>query len=47
VVIRGQVERLHVERVNGESVLTGTLAEHLRESGFAATPRGLRLRRTG
>lgn len=47
VVTRGQVDRLHVERVNGEPVLTGGLAEHLRESGFAATPRGLRLRRTG
>ncbi|PVY31324.1 ATP-dependent helicase [Williamsia muralis] len=47
VVIRGQVDRLYVEKVNGEPVLTGDLAEHLRESGFSATPRGLRLRRTG
>ncbi|HEY9312198.1 ATP-dependent helicase [Williamsia sp.] len=47
VVIRGQVDRLHVERVDGDPVLTSDLAPHLRESGFAATPRGLRLRRTG
>jgi ATP-dependent Lhr-like helicase len=47
VVTRGQVDRLYVERVDGEPVLTGGLAEHLRESGFDPTPRGLRLRRTG
>jgi ATP-dependent Lhr-like helicase len=47
VVTRGQVDRLYVERVDGEPVLTGALAEHLRESGFDPTPRGLRLRRTG
>jgi ATP-dependent Lhr-like helicase len=47
VVVRGHVDRLYVERVDGEPVLTSDLAEHLRGSGFTPTPRGLRLRRTG
>ncbi|HEX7355208.1 MAG TPA: ATP-dependent helicase [Mycobacteriales bacterium] len=44
----GHLGRLTVERADGDAVLSGDLsgplAEALRSAGFAATPRGLRLR---
>jgi ATP-dependent Lhr-like helicase len=43
-VHRGALGRLTVERVDGATVRDTPLAEALREAGFVATPRGLRLR---
>lgn len=40
-----KVESLVIDKVNGESVHGNTFAGFLTEAGFAATPRGLRLRR--
>jgi len=43
-VRQGWLGQLTVERADGEYALNSTLAEVLREAGFHATPRGLRLR---
>jgi ATP-dependent Lhr-like helicase len=40
----GWLGELAVQRADGESALTSRLAEVLRDAGFRATPRGLRLR---
>lgn len=40
-----RVDSLVIDRVDGESVHGNTFATFLTEAGFAATPRGLRLRR--
>ncbi|RBO85620.1 ATP-dependent Lhr-like helicase [Nocardia puris] len=40
-----KVDSLVIDRVDGESVHGNTFATFLTEAGFAATPRGLRLRR--
>lgn len=45
-VRRGWLGSLSVERADGEAALSSMLAELLREVGFRATPRGLRLRPT-
>ena len=39
-----RVDKLAIETVNGASVLGSPLGAALAESGFLATPRGLRLR---
>jgi ATP-dependent Lhr-like helicase len=43
-VHRGWLGSLSVERADGEAALGSALAELLRDAGFRATPRGLRLR---
>jgi ATP-dependent Lhr-like helicase len=43
-VRRGWLGSISVERADGEAALGSTLAELLRDAGFRATPRGLRLR---
>jgi ATP-dependent Lhr-like helicase len=43
-VREGWLGELAVQRADGEAALTSRLAEVLREAGFRATPRGLRLR---
>ncbi len=43
-VAQGWLGSLSVERADGEAALRSALAELLREAGFRATPRGLRLR---
>ena len=43
-VREGWLGQLAVQRADGEGALTSHLAEVLRESGFRATPKGLRLR---
>lgn len=43
-VTRGLLGQLSLQRADGEQVLTSRLAPMLRESGFRATPKGLRLR---
>ncbi len=43
-VHQGWLGSLSVERADGEAALTSTLAALLRDAGFRATPRGLRLR---
>ena len=43
-VRRGWLGSLSVQRADGEAALGSALAELLREAGFRATPRGLRLR---
>lgn len=43
-VRQGWLGSLSVERADGEAALGSALAELLREAGFRATPRGLRLR---
>jgi ATP-dependent Lhr-like helicase len=40
----GWLGTLTVQRADGEPALTSVLADQLREAGFRATPRGLRLR---
>jgi ATP-dependent Lhr-like helicase len=40
----GWLGELAVQRADGEAALTSRLAEVLRDAGFRATPRGLRLR---
>jgi ATP-dependent helicase Lhr and Lhr-like helicase len=40
----GWLGELAVQRADGESALTSRLSEVLRDAGFRATPRGLRLR---
>ncbi|WP_028479228.1 ATP-dependent helicase [Nocardia sp. CNY236] len=45
LVRQRRVDSLVVDRVNGETVHGNTFAGFLLEAGFAATPRGLRLRR--
>ncbi|MFC5287707.1 ATP-dependent helicase [Actinokineospora guangxiensis] len=40
----GWLSDLSVQRADGETALTSALAETLREAGFRATPKGLRLR---
>ncbi|MFF0817489.1 ATP-dependent helicase [Rhodococcus sp. NPDC003318] len=44
LVDRGGVDRIVVEKVDGESVHTSALSPVLVEAGFSATPRGLRKR---
>ncbi|WP_344414956.1 ATP-dependent helicase [Amycolatopsis minnesotensis] len=44
VVREGWLGQLAVQRADGEHALTSELAEVLREAGFRATPKGLRLR---
>ncbi len=44
LVDRGGVEKIVVEKVDGESVHSSPLAPTLVEAGFSATPRGLRKR---
>ncbi|RZQ60034.1 ATP-dependent helicase [Amycolatopsis suaedae] len=43
-VREGWLGQLSVQRADGEQALTSALAEVLREAGFRATPKGLRLR---
>lgn len=43
-VRQGWLGQLQVQRADGEQALTSELAEVLREAGFRATPKGLRLR---
>jgi ATP-dependent helicase Lhr and Lhr-like helicase len=43
-VAQGWLGSLSVERADGEAALGSALAQLLREAGFRATPRGLRLR---
>jgi ATP-dependent Lhr-like helicase len=43
-VREGWLGQLAVQRADGEGALTSHLAEILREAGFRATPKGLRLR---
>jgi ATP-dependent Lhr-like helicase len=43
-VAQGWLGSLSVERADGEAALGSALAELLRDAGFRATPRGLRLR---
>ncbi|HJT02160.1 MAG TPA: DEAD/DEAH box helicase [Pseudonocardiaceae bacterium] len=43
-VAQGWLGSLSIERADGESALGSALAEVLRDAGFRATPRGLRLR---
>jgi ATP-dependent helicase Lhr and Lhr-like helicase len=43
-VHQGWLGSLSVERADGEAALGSALAELLRDAGFRATPRGLRLR---
>ncbi|PRX49559.1 Lhr family ATP dependent helicase [Prauserella shujinwangii] len=43
-VREGWLGQLQVQRADGEQALTSALAEVLREAGFRATPKGLRLR---
>ncbi|MFD2418734.1 ATP-dependent helicase [Amycolatopsis pigmentata] len=43
-VREGWLGQLAVERADGEQALTSALAEVLRDAGFRATPKGLRLR---
>ncbi|WP_167175720.1 ATP-dependent helicase [Saccharomonospora amisosensis] len=43
-VKEGWLGQLQVQRADGEQALTSELAEVLREAGFRATPKGLRLR---
>jgi ATP-dependent helicase Lhr and Lhr-like helicase len=43
-VAQGWLGSLSIERADGESALGSALAELLRDAGFRATPRGLRLR---
>ena len=43
-VREGWLGQLAVQRADGEQALTSALAEVLREAGFRATPKGLRLR---
>lgn len=43
-VREGWLGQLQVQRADGEQALTSELAEVLREAGFRATPKGLRLR---
>ncbi|MDG3012674.1 ATP-dependent helicase [Rhodococcus sp. D2-41] len=43
-VIEGAVDKVVVEKVDGQSVHASALAATLTEVGFSATPRGLRLR---
>nr|WP_033293406.1 ATP-dependent helicase [Amycolatopsis jejuensis] len=43
-VREGWLGQLAVQRADGEAALTSELAEILREAGFRATPKGLRLR---
>jgi ATP-dependent Lhr-like helicase len=43
-VAQGWLGSLSVERADGEAALDSALAELLRDAGFRATPRGLRLR---
>jgi ATP-dependent Lhr-like helicase len=43
-VREGWLGQLAVERADGEHALTSALAEVLRDAGFRATPKGLRLR---
>ncbi|MEU6644159.1 ATP-dependent helicase [Saccharomonospora sp. NPDC046836] len=43
-VREGWLGQLQVERADGEHALTSELADILREAGFRATPKGLRLR---
>lgn len=45
VVRAGRVDRLAIERFNGEFVLASAVSAALRAAGFTETPRGLRLRR--
>ncbi|MBW4094646.1 MAG: ATP-dependent helicase [Acidobacteria bacterium] len=44
VVVRGAVDRLAIEKVNGEAILNTSLAVSLLEAGAYSTPRGLRIR---
>jgi ATP-dependent Lhr-like helicase len=43
-VAQGWLGALSVERTDGEAALSSALTEVLRDAGFRATPRGLRLR---
>jgi ATP-dependent Lhr-like helicase len=43
-VAQGWLGSLSIERADGEAALGSALAELLRDAGFRATPRGLRLR---
>jgi ATP-dependent Lhr-like helicase len=43
-VKEGSLGQLAVQRADGETALTSNLAEILRDAGFRATPKGLRLR---
>jgi ATP-dependent Lhr-like helicase len=43
-VREGWLGQLAVQRADGEVALTSNLADVLREAGFRATPKGLRLR---
>jgi ATP-dependent Lhr-like helicase len=45
IVRDGRIEKLAVEKVNGEFALGTRLSLPLREAGFTETPRGLRIRR--
>ena len=44
LVRRGHIDKLAIEKVNGEFVLGTPVAAALREAGFTETPRGLRIR---
>ncbi|GGE81648.1 Lhr family ATP-dependent helicase [Mycetocola zhadangensis] len=44
LVKRGAIDKLAVEKVNGEFLLGTPVAAALREAGFSETPRGLRMR---
>jgi ATP-dependent Lhr-like helicase len=43
-VKEGWLGQLAVQRADGEVALTSNLADVLRDAGFRATPKGLRLR---
>ncbi|MET0842404.1 MAG: ATP-dependent helicase [Mycetocola sp.] len=44
LVRRGRIDKLAVEKANGDFVLGTAVAAALREAGFTETPRGLRIR---
>ncbi len=44
LIVRGRVEKLAVETVDGVAILGTGLGDALSQAGFTATPRGLRLR---
>ncbi|AWB87251.1 DEAD/DEAH box helicase [Mycetocola zhujimingii] len=44
LVKRGAIDKLSIEKVNGEFLLGTPVAAALREAGFSETPRGLRMR---